>query len=166
MGQTYDKSQYPGFLKKLYVLLLFANEFLQVLFTDAPITALQSAGLLSEDSQGSISDSLGEKADFVVHRAYETMAIAITVSIVSRAAVAWQGRYSSCYQSLVVNSGKDSPESSFARDMALDSLVFSFRAMSSGAAASRTFMASGLPFKGYCNSISLPERWIIQGLPG
>lgn len=48
--------QFSSTIKKLYTLPSFAIEMLQVPLEDAPIVALQSSGLLSEDGQVSFHD--------------------------------------------------------------------------------------------------------------
>lgn len=66
---------------------------LQVPDVDAPIVPLQSPGLLSEDSQGSVHDNLDKRIDTVLRRAHEATAMAIKASsiasVVSRAAIVW-----------------------------------------------------------------------------
>lgn len=75
--------------RQLYALPSYASEFLQVPLVDAPVTAFQSPGVLSENGQGSIRDSLNKR---VLHKG-KYIAIAIrtsaTASIASRAAIVW-----------------------------------------------------------------------------
>lgn len=51
-----NSRQCPQPVKKLYNLLPFANEMQQTPLVDAPVLAIQSSGLLSEDGHGSIRD--------------------------------------------------------------------------------------------------------------
>lgn len=66
---------------------------MQVPLVDAPVAALQSAGLLAEDGHGNLKDSLDCKADFALKKAHEaalmTIKASASASIVSRAAIVW-----------------------------------------------------------------------------
>lgn len=62
----------PGFIKKLYAISSYTSEFLQVPLADAPVAALQSAGLLSEDGHGSSKGKLNRGAEFALKRTHET----------------------------------------------------------------------------------------------
>lgn len=93
MAQASNSQQCPQPVNKLYNLPNFANNMLQVPLVDAPILAIQSLGLLSEDGQRSIKDPWDKRIDTALRRCHEATALAIkasaTVSIVSRASIVW-----------------------------------------------------------------------------
>lgn len=110
---------------------------------DAPVAALQSAGLLLEDGHGNIRNNLDRRAEFALKKAHEAvMSIKNSASIVSRAAIEWLRKLiqllpeDSCC--LLEGANRVLNTISFTSDATLDSMVFTSRAASSAAAARYT----------------------------
>lgn len=135
----------PAKVRKLYSLPKFTEDFLKVPPVDAPILAIQSSGLLTQDGQGSLRDSWDKKIDLDLRHAYESSALAIgstaTASIVARAAIAWGRKL----MDLLPHADSRIREglsrlimaNSFIADATLDNLVFTSRSMAAGVHARR-----------------------------
>lgn len=160
--------KFPGFLKKLYALPSFTNDFLQVPLVDAPVIALHSSSLISVDGQGSIRDRLDRKADSALRNAHKATTMSIRASaiasIVSRAAIVWTRKLLQLIpDDRRLNEGVNRllKAVSFTTDAALDSMVFSSRAMASAASARRALWLR--PWQVDDNSKAIVSDYPFQG---
>lgn len=126
--------QSPSSMKRLYNLPDFANELLAVPLVDAPVLALQSTGLLSEDGQGSLRDSWDKKIEIALRLNHEATAHA-TASIVTRAVIVWGFKMLELLPEsehrLIEGATQMLKASSFAADSTLDGRIFASRALAS-----------------------------------
>lgn len=131
--------QCPLPIKKLYNLPSFANAMLQVPRVDAPVLAIQSSRLVSEEDHGAIRDPWDKRLDTALKRCHEATAMAIKVcamaSIVSRASIVWGRKMVELLPEsethLLEGASWMLKTVSFMADATLDSLIFSSRAMAS-----------------------------------
>lgn len=70
-------------VRKLYLLPKFMDDFLKVPLVDAPILAILSTGLLTEDGQGSIRNTWDKKIDQDLKRSHESSPLAIYTSVMA-----------------------------------------------------------------------------------
>lgn len=129
-------------VKKLYNLPPFVSEILQVPLVDAPVLAIQSSGLLSEDSQGNIKDAWDRRVDTALRRYHEATTMACTTaSVVSRASIVLGGKMLELLpvseSRLREGASRMLKATSFTADATLDALIFSSRAVASSTVARR-----------------------------
>lgn len=143
-----DQFFFPASVKKLYALPDFTDQFLQVPLVDAPITALQTGGLLSEDGEGSIRDSLDKCTDFALHKAHEALVMAIKASAtaltVARATIVWLRKIIQLLppnkECLLEGTNRSLKGASFTTDATLDAIsFFPSRSLVTKMAARQTF---------------------------
>lgn len=131
--------------KKLYNLPPFAHEILQVPLVDAPVLAIQSSGLLSEDGQGFVKDVWDCRMDTTLRQCHEATVMAIkvcaTASVISRASIVWGKKMIELLPESETRLREGAScilkASSFTADATLDALIFSSQAMASSTVARR-----------------------------
>lgn len=136
----------PQSVKRLYSLPKFTDDFLKAPLVDAPVLAIQSPGLVSQDGKGTLKDAGDRKIEQDLRRSYETSGQAIaatsTASIVARASIVWVKKL----LDLIPQTDSRVQEgltrvlkaNSFIADATLDTLVFTSRSMAAGVHARRT----------------------------
>lgn len=143
----------PPSIKRLYSLPKFTNDFLKAPLIDAPVLAIQSTGLVSQDGRGTLKDSWDRRMDQDLRRDYESSALAIaassTASIVARASIVWIKKLLDLIPEndsrLEEGLSRLLKANSFLADATLDSLVFTSRAMAAGVHARRSLWLRAWP---------------------
>lgn len=143
----------PPSIKRLYSLPKFTNDFLTAPLIDAPVLAIQSPGLVSQDGRGTLKDTWDRKMEQDLQRAYETSALAIaadsTASIVARASIVWIKKLLDLIPEndsrLEEGLSRLLKANSFLADATLDSLVFTSRSMAAGVHARRSLWLRAWP---------------------
>lgn len=159
----------PTYIKRLYSLSPYVNEFLQVPVIDAPVAALQTGGLLAEEGHGSLKDPVDKKADFALRKAHESAILAIkssaSASIFSRAAIVWMRKLIQLIPETdhraLEGANRVLKAVSYTADATLDSMLFASRSLASAVAVRRTLwlkawqtshqdkiLVAGYPFQG------------------